>query len=298
MTLEEILKHNSPRLLSNGQIRIKCPYRENHSDGALTGGGEMSMFLTPDGNMFHCFSCGAKGKLTSLLTAKFNLDYFEAIELVSLVNYKEVFKAEKGEYELDFILDLTPPKELLSKGIKAKALNHFKVGYNNKGDVCFPLFDHKKVLRGVYFRKYIDGRKSSEWFSKDFNKDGYLLNYSADYKQALLVEGPTDLLKVYGNGVEEVVSSLSATITKSQMDLMVKIPNWKLGFDTDIAGIKAMEKIYKEIKNDVDSIEFVEWRSSIDKDVKDPCDISSVREFYNCYNNSYSYAEFKLMTEI
>ena len=37
-----------PKQMSNGQIRMKCPFRDNHKDGS----GQMSFFVTPDKNAY------------------------------------------------------------------------------------------------------------------------------------------------------------------------------------------------------------------------------------------------------
>ena len=65
-SLLEIFAEFSPKVLSNGQIRMMCPFRDNHPDGS----GQMSFFINPSINAYHCFSCGAKGNLIRLLTTQ------------------------------------------------------------------------------------------------------------------------------------------------------------------------------------------------------------------------------------
>ena len=50
--LLDIFSEFSPQLMSNGQIRMECPFRENHTDGS----GKMSFFVSPDINAYHCFA--------------------------------------------------------------------------------------------------------------------------------------------------------------------------------------------------------------------------------------------------
>ena len=50
--LLSIFSEYSPQLLTIGQIRMECPFRENHSDGS----GRMSFFVSPEINAYHCFA--------------------------------------------------------------------------------------------------------------------------------------------------------------------------------------------------------------------------------------------------
>ena len=42
--LLEVFKDFNPQKMTNGQIRMECPFRENHPDGS----GRMSFFVSPD----------------------------------------------------------------------------------------------------------------------------------------------------------------------------------------------------------------------------------------------------------
>lgn len=50
--LLEVFKDFNPQKMTNGQIRMECPFRDNHPDGS----GRMSFFVSPDKNAFHCFT--------------------------------------------------------------------------------------------------------------------------------------------------------------------------------------------------------------------------------------------------
>ena len=121
LSLMEIFKDYSPVQMSNGQIRMECPFRENHADGS----GRMSFFVSPDINAYHCFSCGAKGNLVKLLTTRFKVNYFEAVGLVRFTEYKK----EKVEFDLDVMWDFhKSPEEFMHRGYSKDTLEHFRVG--------------------------------------------------------------------------------------------------------------------------------------------------------------------------
>ena len=107
--LLDIFSEFSPQLMSNGQIRMECPFRENHTDGS----GKMSFFVSPDINAYHCFSCHSHGNLVRLLTTKFGVNYFDAMSMVRLTEYKP----EKKEFDLDIMWDMNElPKEFIDRG--------------------------------------------------------------------------------------------------------------------------------------------------------------------------------------
>jgi hypothetical protein len=73
---------------------MECPFRENHEDGS----GRISFFVSPDKNAYHCFSCNEHGNLVNLLTTKFEVGYFDAMELVTISDFE---KKDSPEFELN-----------------------------------------------------------------------------------------------------------------------------------------------------------------------------------------------------
>ena len=102
MLLEEIVKDWNPTVMYNGQVRITCPFRENHTAVGTPGGGEKTMFLTPDINSYHCFGCKEKGQLVRFLNKKFAVPIGEAMKLVTLFNLHREEKEKVWEVEKPF----------------------------------------------------------------------------------------------------------------------------------------------------------------------------------------------------
>lgn len=136
---------------SNGQYRGVCPFRENHSKLGNSGDGSNSFFMTPEINSYHCFSCKAKGRLSVVLSEKFDINLSEISEIISkssnyfrpkkdnkssvkkFATHKEVAKSRQ-----DILLkNLQNPLSLKSeerelafftdKGISLETLKFFKV---------------------------------------------------------------------------------------------------------------------------------------------------------------------------
>ncbi len=288
MELIDILKEDNPYLLSNGQIRTRCPFRELHQSTGSAGKGEASMFLSPDINSYHCFSCKSKGRLTNLLITKYELDYFKAIELVKLVEYKG--KKVDKQYEQDFFWQVEAPIEFLERNppLKKEVLEHFKLGYHN-GKIIMPMFDLNNNLLGVAYRGEYKGSKTIS-YSYGFEKDKYIYNYNPKATECTIVEGQTDLYNIYGFGYKDVMSTLGSNLSDTQAELLIKIPKIYLAYDSeDIAGVRGMERAYKKLYKYVESVEFLNFPC------KDAGELTK-SQWLQSKENPYSYAEFKMLT--
>jgi len=279
-----IFSAHTPKLMYNGQIRMECPFRENHDGVESTGDGSKSFFATPDRNTYHCFSCGAKGRLSILLNQRFDVPYFDALSLVSLTKDDAPKKVET--FELDTKWDIVPPKYFLERGFKPSTLNHFRVGTmldEKKHEIiCIPFFD-KHELKGIKYR--INYPDRFFWYSPGFRKGDYLYN-NGNYPYAIAVEGETDVWRLYEYGYN-VVSTLTTSVTEMQLELLSKFPILYLAYDTDAPGVRAMKKIYDALHMHTE-IRFINYPA------KDP-DKCRKRFFDKAFKNYCNYAEFKML---
>lgn len=286
MNLLDVFKKHTPKVQGNGQIKMECPFRENHTGkySVTSGDGSKSFFATPDINAYHCFSCGAKGRLTSLLTTKFEVPYFESVEMVNLVKYER----EKRSWELDFMWELTPPKEFTERGIPESSLKKFRVGYDKKKQIVIPLYLGYD-LKGIKFR--IEEGERSFWYSDSFIKAEYLYNYNLERSlkagYTILVEGETDVWRVDSFNYD-VTGLLGVSLSDFQINLIRKIPLIYLCLDTDASGIRAMHQLYQKLKL-LTEVMF------INLPVKDP-GACSYRQFYGAMKRPYNFAEFNYLT--
>ena len=240
--LLDIFSEFSPQLMSNGQIRMECPFRENHPDGS----GRMSFFVSPEINAWHCFSCHEHGNLVRLLTTKFKVNYFEAMSMVNLTEYKP----EKKEFDLDVIWDMTsPPEEFLDRGYSRDCLKHFRVGTTDKGSILIPYyknFNSPTELVGYQERWYSPDRRVKN--SKGFEKKSYLYNldYSEDY--VVLVEGQSDVWRVWQHGFN-ACALMGSDMSDIQVGLLSRFKTVYLALDNDEAGRRGTEIAYHLLKN-------------------------------------------------
>ena len=240
--LLEVLSEYSPQLMSNGQIRCECPFRENHTDGS----GRMSCFISPDINGWHCFSCGSHGNLVRLLTTRFGVNYFEAMSMVRLTEYKP----DKKEFDLDVMWDFNkPPKEFIHRGYTKECLKHFRVGTSEDESILIPYykdFNSPDELLGYQKRWYSPDRRVKN--SKGFDKKSYLYNLDYSYDYVILVEGQSDVWRLWQYGFN-ACALMGADISDWQVEALSKFKTVYLALDNDEAGRRGTEICNYFLKN-------------------------------------------------
>lgn len=276
----DIFADFSPQLMSNGQIRMECPFRDNHTDGS----GRMSFFVSPDINAYHCFSCQEHGNLVRLLTTMFKVNYFEAMSMVRLTEYK----SEKREFSLDVMWDMNkPPNEFLERGYSKECLRHFRVGTTDKGSMLIPYykdFNSPTDLVGYQERWYSPDRRVKN--SKGFEKKSYLYNLDYSHKYVILVEGQSDVWRVWQHGYN-ACALMGSDVSSEQVEMLSKFKTIYLALDNDEAGRRGTEIAYSLLKNHCNVL-------LIPYETKDPGECKSRSEWIKAVNSSTDYVVYSM----
>lgn len=279
-SLLEVFSDFSPQLMSNGQIRMECPFRDNHTDGS----GRMSFFVSPDINAWHCFSCHSHGNLIRLLTTKFGVNYFEAMSMVRLTEYKP----EKKEFDLDIMWDMNrPPKEFLDRGYTKECLKHFRVGTTDRDSILIPYyrsFNSPIELIGYQERWYSPDRRVKN--SKGFEKKSYLYNLDYSYDYAILVEGQSDVWRVWQHGYN-VCALMGSDMSDEQVRMLSKFKTVYLALDNDEAGRRGTEIVYHLLKNHCTVL-------LVPYETKDPGECKSKESWDNSFKGSTDYVIYSM----
>lgn len=280
-SLTDILSDFSPQVMSNGQIRMECPFRENHTDGS----GKMSFFLSPDINAYHCFSCNCHGNLVRLLTTKFKVNYFEAVGMVRLTDYTP----EKKEFDLDLMWDMNkPPKEFIDRGYNASCLRHFRVGTTDSGSILIPYysnFNSPGELLG-YQERWYSGENRRVKNSKGFDKKNYLYNLDHSYDYTIVVEGQSDVWRLYQHGYN-VCALMGSDISDWQIKELSKFKKVYLALDNDEAGRRGIEKCNYFLRNYTKVM-------LIPYDTKDPGECKRKSDWDDCFNSCTDYVVYSM----
>lgn len=286
-SLSSIFSEYDPTELSNGQIRMMCPFRENHTKGD----GLESFFVSPDIGAYHCFSCGAKGNLVKLLVNKFDVSYFDAIELGRLSTLTEKPKTVKKEYEFEIPWNEVSPKLFLDRGFKEKTLRRFKVGTDIEGWSVIPFIKENKFV-GIQRRTEIGGERVVI-NTEGFNKREFLYNFDNSPDDIFIVEGYSDAWRMWQYG-DWAVATLGVSISSWQLEQLRKKKRITIATDNDLPGRKFLETLYYYLykHTEVDILIYEE---------KDPGEILSRKtwEFYTeeCIVDYASYSLSRSMLD-
>ena len=209
----------------------------------------------------HCFSCGFKGNLASLVQFKLGCSYPEAVQWTyariglskahDWLNAK-VERPREGQLEINdsFLYAFTtPPQEALdSRKISSEAAEVFEILWNPiKKAWIFPIRDQDSKLIGWQekndrtFRNYPGGiRKSVTLFGLSaFDNDS----------TAVLVESPIDTVRLFTAGIRGGLSSFGVSVSTDQLTLIhSRSRRLILALDNDIAGVGETRRILRDDK--------------------------------------------------
>ncbi len=200
---------------------------------------------------------------------------------------------------------------LISKKYKNKDLNDLGLIYidGNTGldvfvnRVMIPIKDHNNNIVGftgrVIAEKYSGGKYINTKETRIYTKGNILFNYhnSKEYirekKEAILVEGNMDAIRMYSSGIRNVIALMGTSMTKFQIKLLknLHVPI-VLMLDNDNAGFDATIKIGELLLNE--NIEVYVVRLNGAKDPDEYIVNFGVDELENTIKHKISFLEFKL----
>lgn len=275
-SLLDVFYNHSPKNSGDNQIRMSCPFEENHKDGS----GRVSFFASPDINAYHCFSCKESGKLTSLLTSKFGLGFSEAYEYVDIDSYVSGKKKPKKKklLEKDYY-SLTPPKFYTKRGLKPETLKSFMVGSNDESYVI-PWIEYGIVV-GYLYRDMLHKHK----YALTIPRGEHIYNLKKGMTSAILVEGPADVWRLTDWGLYAIALGGTET-SKGAIEKLKDFDTLYFAFDNDDAGIRAADKLYNEIRNHVEVLFIPYYAEDPEKEER------SV--FFKGYSEPADYLDFKM----
>lgn len=232
----------------------------------------------------NCFSCEAKGNLVKLLTTRFKVNYFYAM---GLVHHGE-HKPKPAAFDIDAVWDFNkPPKEFIKRGYSKETLRHFRVGMTEDDEIIIPYysdFKHPINLLGYQKRWYYPDRRVLN--SKHFNKKEYLYNLDLSYAYVVLVEGQSDVWRLYQHGYN-ACALMGANISSWQVEQLSKFDRVYLALDNDEAGRRGVEICYFFLKNHTD-VRLIPYTT------KDPGECASKDEWIEAFQGNTDYAVYSM----
>lgn len=277
-------------------LRLSCPIHRSSNTS--------SFVIHKDNLLWYCHStCGEGGDLIKFVMRMENLNFKNGkMKLEWILNRDITAHADKSKIVQDAELFIKSTKTETSdvleydmpdveyipltefRGMKRETIQHFGITYakvypitNKQGEhinlynrIIFPIIYRNKTV-GASLRRTQPG--TAKWFHvpRGINMGDILYNYDniEPFNDVYVVEGITDVLKLYDVGVTNVVCTFGANLTKHQENLLLQVAETIiLCYDGDKAGKSGMDKINKSMKHKVNLF-------YVDLEKGDPCDYSN-----------------------
>lgn len=230
-----------------------------------------SLSFTPEKNSYYCFSCGRSGGIIGYLMDYEDLSFGDAVAkaarlaqvdlskmchsdtIAFLKKLKSLCFKPKEQYKHE-ILDIKeyakykhePIKEWLDEGISQEVMDLFGVRsdtYQNR--IIYPVYDIDGNLINIKGRtryanyKALKIPKYINYFSVGvmdyFQGLNITLPYIKESNEVIVFESVKSVMLAYGWGYKNCVSAEKHTLTKEQVDLLVKLKvNVVFAYDTDV----------------------------------------------------------------
>lgn len=230
-----------------------------------------SFSITPEKNSYYCFSCRRSGGILGFLIDYEGMEFEEAVEkgarlanldlskmcqsktITFLKKLRAISMKTDAEYEHkvfdESILQKyksEPVQEWLDEGIKQEVMDLFGVRvdtWQNRivypvYDICGNLINIKARTRYPNFKqmkipKYINYYEVG--VMDYFQGLNITLPYILENKEVIVFESVKSVMKAYGWGYKNCVSAEKHTLTKEQIDLLVKLRvNVVFAYDSDV----------------------------------------------------------------
>lgn len=246
-------------------IRITCPV---HSEG-LESHPSCDVYCGTRDDIeygtWHCFTCGAKGRLPNLIAKCFDRDDEFGIQWLlehygGVLTERELIlqpielksKSERfvmSSSVLDSMQDYHP--YMTTRKLTKKVIDTFNIKYDsNTKCLVFPVKDEYGNL-SFLTRRSVESKKFI--IDEGIEKPVYLLYYvkQNDIKEVTICESQINSLTLWGYGVPSV-ATFGCNVTSHQLELLNKsgVMHFYLAYDGDSAGKKGTYKLIKGLAKD------------------------------------------------
>jgi len=228
------------------EFNLFCPFHKNRNSPAF--------YINRKTGLWQCFnpSCGKKGNFRQLYKALTGKPYGKDIKLDPIALKKEIekgfFKKEHTEdldivdIEIDFSKeeDVVLLQGITNRGITLETLEYFEVGFSRvKERIVIPVRDQSYKLVGYIGRAIREDQEPRYLYNRGFRRADYLFNLqnAKSFNSCIITEGSVDAMAIHQSGYPNVVSTLGAQVTSSQVKMMKRYFDSIIIFsDNDEAG--------------------------------------------------------------
>ena len=229
-TIRDVLHRGAVSIMNEmgTEMIAYCPFHSNNNTPSFS--------INKYTGLWQCFNpdCNMRGGIRMLKKLLLNEDYRD-LESVSKDYIDKILSETEDEEDFgDIEEQLNNCKvpydastsvldTLLDRGFSMETLEYFEVGFSSpKSRVVIPARDQFYNLVGLIGRSIVNDQIPRYLYSTGFPKRKILfnLNNAKVYDEVIIVEGSLDAMKIHQSGHPNVVATLGAIITDSQMQLI------------------------------------------------------------------------------
>lgn len=247
-----------------------------------------SLSFTPAKNSYYCFSCGKSGGIIGYLIDFEKMKFEDAVEkaaklanldlskmchsktITFLKKLRALAMKPKSAYEHRILDDseldkyqIEPVKEWLDEGIEQDIMDLFGVRVDTwQNRIIYPVYDICGNLINIKARtryknyKQMKIPKYINYFQVGvmdyFQGLNTTLKYVLDANEIIIFESVKSVMKAYGWGYKNCASAEKHTLTKEQIDLLVKLRvNIVFAYDCDV------DYRSSDVRQDIDKLKRV-----------------------------------------
>lgn len=307
--LKEILKSIGLRIASetSTDYLCMCPFHDNHHTPSFAISYEKGLYV--------CYnpSCNSKGKLIDLVQKVGDMNYFQALRLVSsmkkeaentfdedlaeLLEDKPKFEPFSQDLLDNLYSNLVGSKRAQeyfeNRGISQQSMAEFQLGYSDNQDmVVVPIHSPNGVPVGIVGRS-IEGKRFKNSTNLPRSETMFNLHRAKKLSSTIIVcESSFDAIRIHQAGYPNVIATLGGSLSKDNINNLNKYSSSIIiATDADEAGRKLGKEIANKLKN-----KNIMWASYSDgviypHEAKDVGDLTD-EEIKQCIKNAVTNFEY------
>lgn len=275
---------------NNEEVSVHCPF---HSD--LHPSASINTYK----DLFHCWVCGIGYNETQFIARVNNISNVDAVKLLNKYQVQDKWEIEKGLLWSDPLI-LT---KTISLGFSKELIDEMKLGLvkdeMGKKYLGIPVY-YNNILVDVRRYNIMKYENQPKMKSNDNARVGWLVPYDkflSSNEVCYIFEGEKDMLMARELGINAYTLTGGAGAVPNEYVINAfKDKDIVICYDNDDAGHKGMESMYKELKDIVKSIKYIEIGDVVKENKEDFYDYihkynGNVFEFYTLRQHHFNLEE-------
>lgn len=275
---------------NNEEVNVHCPF---HSD--LHPSASINTYK----DLFHCWVCDIGYNETQFIARVNNISNVDAVKLLNKYQVQDKWEIEKGLLWSDPLV-LT---KTISLGFSKELIDEMKLGLvkdeMGKKYLGIPVY-YNNILVDVRRYNIMKYENQPKMKSNDNARVGWLVPYDkflSSNEVCYIFEGEKDMLMARELGINAYTLTGGAGAVPNEYVINAfKDKDIVICYDNDDAGHKGMESMYKELKDIVKSIKYIEIGDVVKENKEDFYDYihkynGNVFEFYTLRQHHFNLEE-------